>query len=252
MKVYNYIKNFFITKKKVKIKELPSQGYFYEDDFYIFIKKATELDIKSYIEGFVPGDLGNILMRIKNIVANNVISNYDFDYIKSIDIIFIFFEIIKFTKNKSFDIIYFDINGIEKKIEFSSKYFNYYDFNEDLKYWDKSEKCFNINGYKYSLPSISIENCLTEFLYYKSFEENPNQWNKYNYDFIFFLGKREFLTFDEIENLIQIFNYDLSESESEKVVDAINRFRKLQRYTLIDNGVEVDLSSRVNLGDVWN
>ena len=66
------------------------------------------------------------------------------------------------------------------------------------------------------------------------------------------MGKKEFLTFDEIENLIQIFNYDLSEEESEKVVNIIKSFRKLQRYTLIDNGVEVDLSTRVNLASVWD
>ena len=118
--------------------------------------------------------------------------------------------------------------------------------------WNKEDRCFDINGYKYTLPSISVENCLTDFLQYKTIEGDPEKWNKYNYDFIYFLGKRDFLTFDEIENLIQIFNYDLSEEESEKVVNIIKSFRKLQRYTLIDNGFEVDLSTRVNLGEVWN
>jgi hypothetical protein len=165
--------------------------------------------------------------------------------------IFIFFEIVKFTKNKSYDIIYFDLNGNKKNIEFSSKYFNYFDFNQYKNNWNKIDRCFDINGYKYSLPSISAENCLTDFLHYRSIEGNPEKWNKYNYDFIYFLGKKEFITFDEIENLIQIFNYDLSEEESEKVVNIIKSFRKLQRYTLMDNGFEVDLSTRINLQDVW-
>jgi hypothetical protein len=251
MNLYDYVKNIFIKKKKIDVKELPSQGFFYEENFQLYIKKATDKDIEYYKDGFIPTDLGVILNKIKNIVMNNVISNYDFDYIRSIDMIFIFFEIVKFTKNKSYDIIYFDLNGNKKNIEFSSKYFNYFDFNQYKNNWNKIDRCFDINGYKYSLPSISAENCLTDFLHYRSIEGNPEKWNKYNYDFIYFLGKKEFITFDEIENLIQIFNYDLSEEESNKVVDIIKSFRKLQRYTLMDNGFEVDLSTRINLQDVW-
>jgi len=252
MNLYDYIKNIFIKKKKINIKLLPSQGFFYEDDFDIYIKKVSKKDMDIYKDGFVSTDLGIILTKVKNLVYNNIISNYDFDYIKSIDIIYIFFEIVKFTKNKSFDIEYFDINGNKKIIEFSEKYFNYFDFDQFKNNWNSVDKCFDINRYKYTLPSISIENCLTDFLNYKLFEDNPEKWNEYNYDFIYFLGKKEFLTFDEIENLIQIFNYDLSEEESEKVVNIIKSFRKLQRYTLIDNGVEVDLSTRVNLASVWD
>jgi len=252
MDLYDYIKNFFIKKKKLNIKLLPSQGFFYEDDFQLYIKKASKKDIDSYKDGFISTDLGIILNKVKNLVFNNIITNYDFDYIRSIDIIYIFFEIVKFTKNKPFDIEYFDTDGNKKKIEFSSKYFNYFDFEQFKENWNSNDKCFDINKYKYTLPSISIENCLTDFLYYRSIDGNTEKWNEYNYDFIYFLGKKEFLTFDEIENLIQIFNYDLSEEESEKVVNIIKSFRKLQRYTLIDNGFEVDLSTRVNLGEVWN
>jgi hypothetical protein len=252
MNLYDYIKNIFIKKKKINIKLLPSQGFFYEDDFDLYIKKVSKKDIDIYKDGFISTDLGIILTKVKNLVYNNIITNYDFDYIRSIDIIYIFFELVKFTKNKSIDIEYFDINGNKRKIEFSEKYFNYFDFGQFKNNWNSIDKCFDINKYKYTLPSISIENCLTDFLNYKLFEGDTKKWNEYNYDFIYFLGKKEFLTFDEIENLIQIFNYDLSEEESEKVVNIIKSFRKLQRYTLIDNEFEIDLSTRVNIGGVWD
>lgn len=251
MSLYNYIKNIFISKKKINLNILPSQGFFYEEDFYLYVKKASKKDVEYYQDGFIPGDLGIILNKIKNVVFNNIISNYDFDYIKSIDIIFIFFEIVKFTKNKPFKVTYFDTNGEKKEIEFSSKYFNYYDFTKIKNKWNKIDRCFDINGYKYTLPSISIENCVTEFLYYKSLEDNPQKWNNYNYDFLYFLGKKDFLDFKEIENLIQIFNYDLNEVESQKVTSTIKIFSKLQRYTLLDKDCEIDLSSRINLQDVW-
>ena len=251
MNLYNYIKNSFINKKRINLKILPSQGFFYEEDFYLYVKKASKKDIELYQNDFVPGDLGIILSKIKNIVFSNIISNYDFDNIKSIDIIFIFFEIIKFTKNKPFKILYYDKNANKKEIEFSSKYFNYYDFSKLKDKWNKVDRCFDINGYKYTLPSISIENCLTEFLYQRSFEKDSQKWNKYSYDFLYFLGKKKFIDFEDIENLIQIFNYDLNEIESQKVSSIIKIFNKLQRYTLLDKGYEVDLSTRINLQYVW-
>ena len=137
MNLYNYIKNFFIDKKRINVNILPSQGFFYEEDFYLYVKKAPQKDIDFYEKDFVPGDLGIILSKIKTIVSNNIITNYEFEDIKSIDVIFIFFEIIKFTKNKPFKVVYFDIDSNKREIEFSSKYFNYYDFDSIKNKWNK-------------------------------------------------------------------------------------------------------------------
>jgi hypothetical protein len=42
MNLYDYVKNIFIKKKKIDVKELPSQGFFYEENFQLYIKKATD------------------------------------------------------------------------------------------------------------------------------------------------------------------------------------------------------------------
>ena len=68
MNLYDYIKNIFIKKKKINIKLLPSQGFFYEDDFDIYIKKVSKKDIDIYKDGFVSTDLGIILTKVKNLV----------------------------------------------------------------------------------------------------------------------------------------------------------------------------------------
>jgi hypothetical protein len=78
MNLYNYIKNFFIDKKRINVNILPSQGFFYEEDFYLYVKKAPQKDIDFYEKDFVPGDLGIILSKIKTIVSNNIITNYEF------------------------------------------------------------------------------------------------------------------------------------------------------------------------------
>ena len=174
--------------------------------------------------------------------------------IKSIDIIFIFLEIVKLTKGKPISLVYFDKNNdIETKIEFGTKYFNYYKIsNKIMKFYDSNDRSFSINGYKYTLPSIGVENALTNFLIIKSNESsNIKEYSNYNYDFTYFLADKNFIKFKEIENLIQIFNYDMESDELEKTKSIIKIFSPLQRYSLKKNGKIVEMNSKINLEKIW-
>ena len=254
MKIVQFLKNLFTKAKRLDLKILPSQGYFYDDNFSISIKKANLEDISEYEVDFVRNDLGSILRKIKRVVKKNVIitNDYNFEYIKSIDIIFIFFEIVKLTRNKKIDITYFDEYGSEFKIDFSSKSFNYYNFSKIMNNWDSKSKEFLINGYKYSLPSMGVENSLTQFLINKSYEEDSEKYNEYKYSFVYFVGNKEYLSTEEIENLIQIFNYDMDSDEIEKVDNIIKSFSSLQRYTLKEGDKIIEITSRINLENIWN
>ena len=117
--------------------------------------------------------------------------------------------------------------------------------------WDSNQKCFVINGYKFSLPSIGIENSLTNFLINKSYDEDSSNYTDYSYNFTYFLGDKEFLTFEEIENLIQIFNFDMEDDEVEKIDHLVRRFIPLQRYSLIKNNKVIEMSSKINLQEIW-
>lgn len=242
------------SKKELDIKKLPSQGLFYKDDFRIYIKRANMEDIIRYEHNFVK-DIGVIISKIKKIVENNIklSKKYKYDDIKSIDIVYIFLEIVKFTNKHSISLSYYDeLNNEEKSIEFSSKYFNYFKINDELmsKYNNK-EKCFEINNYRYSLPSIGIENSLTSYLTIKSYEPGAEKYNNYFYDFTYFLGDKNKLSIEEVDNLIQIFNFDIEEEELEKVKQIIQTFEPLQRYSLIDGDTQIDLSSKIDLSKVW-
>jgi hypothetical protein len=254
MKIVHFFKNLFIKSKRLDLTILPSQSYFYDDSFTISIKKAKLEDIKEYEVDFVRNDLSLILRKVKRIVKKNTIipDKYNFEYIKSIDIIFIFFEIVKLTRNKKIDITYFDEYGSELKVDFSPKSFNYYNFDNILSNWNKKTKEFLINGYKYSLPSMGVENSLTQFLINKSYEEDCERYNEYKYSFVYFVGNKEYLTADEIENLIQIFNYDMDSDEIEKVDNIIKSFSSLQRYTLKKEDKIIEITSRINLETIWN
>ena len=253
MKIVQFFKNLFVKAKRLDLKILPSQGYFYDDDFSISIKKAKLEDINEYEVDFIREDLSLILRKVKRVVKKNVLitDGYNFEYIKSIDIIFIFFEIVKLTKNKKIDINYFDEYGSELKVDFSTKSFNYYNFDNIVSNWNKKTKEFLVNGYKYSLPSMGVENSLTQFLINKSYEDGSEKYNEYKYSFVYFVGNKEYLTTDEIENLIQIFNYDLDSDEVEKIENIIKVFSSLQRYTLKKGDKIIEITSRINLQTIW-
>ena len=111
-----------------------------------------------------------------------------------------------------------EINNKLDDIEFDYKTFNYYKLGDEvMKGYNSVEKNFKLNEYIYSLPSIGVENSLTFFLFHKSASSDAYKYQSLNYDFTYFVGDKNFLTFNEIDNLIQIFNHDLEKDELEKV-----------------------------------
>lgn len=255
LSVYNILKDLIFSQKKIDKYKLPSQGLFYKDDFSIFIKKADEIHIKEYEKNFVKNNLGLIIQKVKQIVEDNIIlsKGYNFEDLKSIDIVFLFLEIVKYTKNQSIIINYVDeINNKLDDIEFSQKTFNYHKLSDEvMSNYNNIDKSFKINGYTYTLPSIGVENSLTFFLFQKSNSYDSHLYQNLFYDFTYFVGDKNFLTFSEIENLIQIFNKDIEKEEIEKVKNTLEIFTPLQKYSLIKDGKEIDINSKIDLENIW-
>ena len=251
----DFFRELFVKRIKLDTKILPSQGLFYKKDFEINIKKASKEDILDYEKNYVKDDIGTVIYLIKKIVEKNIklSGGYVYEDIKSIDIIFIFLEIVKITKGKPINLLYFDKEtDSEGKIEFGSKYFNYFQFtNKLLQNYSNEDRSFTINGYKYTLPSIGVENSLTNFLIVKSSEEDAFNYNNYTYDFTYFVGDKNNLKFKEIENLIQIFNFDMDKDEMKKMKEVIKTFLPLQRYSLKKDGRIVEMNSKINLEKIW-
>lgn len=255
MNLINLVRNLINLKKKVDKKKLPSQGLFYKDDLEITIKRADENDINDYESNFIKDNIGVIIYKVKKIVEKNTIlsNGYTFEDLKSIDVVFIFLEIVRFTKKKPILFTYLDEEkGIEEKIEFSTDNFNYFHIdNEVMKFYNNDLKCFEIEGYKYTLPSIGIENCLTNFLIFNQDKPDAAKYNDYFYDFTYFLLDRKDISFNEIENLIQIFNFDIEPEESNKINQILKMFLPMQRYSLIKKGKVIDINSKIDLEKIW-
>lgn len=255
MRLLTYVKTLFSKKVNINVTDLPSRGMFYKDDFKIVIKKAELEDVKEYELDYDNEDMSLILYKLKKIVEKNVIlsSSYNFKHIKSIDVIYLFLEIVKLTKNKQIPIEYYDDKTSKKDyVNFSSENFNYFDISDELfDTWDKNERMFDINNYKFSLPSIGVENSLTKYLIEKTYETDAIKYNDYNYNFTFFIGNKEYLTYDEIDNLIQIFNFDIDDDERKKIDNIVKIFLPMQRYSLKKNGKIIEMGAKINLEDIW-
>jgi len=255
MNLSNILKGLLNLQRKVDVKSLPSQGLFYNDDFEISIRKADVGDIIEYEHDYIKDDLGLVITKLKKVVEKNAIfsTGYSFNNLKSIDIVFLFLEIVRFTKGKAVSLTYFDDEkGQEIDIEFSSSYFNYFRLSEEvMEHYSKDSKEFIIEDFKFTLPSIGVENCLTNYLISKSDDLDANEYNNYNYDFIYFLGNKKSITFNEIDNLIQIFNYDIEESDSKKIRKVIKMFQPIQRYSLKRGNKVIEINSKIDLEKIW-
>jgi hypothetical protein len=252
MNISKILNSLIKRNKRVDLKNLPSQGLFYPDNFSISIKRCSDEKIINYEKKYDSKDLLNIINNIKQVVNDNTIlsNGYNFNDIKSVDIVFLFLEIVKYTKEKSITIEHYnDINGSTVKLDFNEYNFNYYDINKILKYYNENNKYLEIDGFKYSLPTIGVENSVSKFLFSKSYE--IDKYANLSYDFVFFVGNKSLLTFNEIENLIQIFNYDLSDKDKETIKKIVDKFSSINRYTLKFNNDIIDLSSKLNLEDIW-
>ena len=255
MSLINYTKKFFKKDKELDLDKLPSMGLFYNNDFKAKIRKAKEEDIIFYEHGYEEDNISLIISKLKEVVKNNIkfSKGYTFNDLVSIDIIYIFIEIVKLTTNKKVG-----FNDLNKEtlniefIEFSEKTFKYIELDKKLlKAYDKKNKVFDILGYKYSLPKIGVENSLSDFLVTKTLQGKGEYYSNMFLDFTYFSSHKKYLTFTEIENLVKVFNEDITEKEMEKINYILDIFKPFQKYSLVKNGEEIDIKGRIDLKNIW-
>jgi len=254
MGLLEIIKDIVSCNQRIDVKKLPSQGYFYPSDFDIRIKKANDEDVIDYEYNFDSEDILGVIESIKKIVMKNTIfsNKYKFEDLKSVDIVFIFLEIVKYTTNRNIKIEFFNHDlGKHDKINFDMNHFKYFNFKYFIEYYIPEEYSFLIDGYKFSMPSVGVESSLTQYLFSISNVDGSDVYNDYSYDFLFFLGKKNNLTFGEIENLITIFNFDIDQEEKNKIKSIIEKFIGIVDYSLKLNNIIIDIKSRLDFKNIW-
>ena len=240
-----------VERRRIDIHKLPSQGLFYPDGLTISIKKAEFSDILDYEFGFDGTNILRALESIKTIVERNVLvgGGYGYPDIKSVDIVFLFLEIVAFTNGSEIKVPYTDAGGNRVEVAFGAHNFNYFDFSPFMPHYNPATKEMEIDGYRFSFPAIGVENSLADYI---SRQTDLSRFKDMSFDFLFFLSGRRVLSYPEIDNLIQIFNDDLDEAERGRVSAIVARFSGIVSYSLLVDGQRVELKTNVNLGRIWD
>lgn len=249
--MWNLIKSLLDSKRFIDIilSELPSRGIFYPNDLEIKIKSSDQKDIDNYNSMYVDNDFISIFASVKRIVKNNtkLSKDYTFNNIVSIDILYLFLQIVKKTKGKD---IYLDTTK-HGKVKFSPDNFNYFKLDKYLKYFNYETREFIYNDFKYSLPTVGAETCVSKFMYDMWSNNRLSEFSEASYDFLYFLGGRTYLSNDEIENLVSIFNDEMPDTDKKAIETIVKRFKPLSKYSLKVNNTIVPLEN-IDLKLIWN
>tara|TARA_R110000772_G_scaffold2410_4_gene8576 strand:- start:52591 stop:53367 length:777 start_codon:yes stop_codon:yes gene_type:complete len=242
----NLITNIFGTKKlyEVNIKKLPSQGYFYPENLKIYINKGDLDDQLRYYHGIDNSNIFGMISTLKNLLVNRVefnLKDFIFDRLRAIDIFFMFIEFIKHTTGKK---LY--ISGIE----FNYNNFVYFDFDQFSKNYDPIKRAFVFGDWTFSLPSIGIETSLSQFSYKISINGETDRYKEKNYNLIYFLGDKNKLNYNDMINLIDLFE-DLTDVHQEEVNTIVKSFSKSGLYFLIKIGKKAIRINPDMLKNIW-
>jgi hypothetical protein len=227
--MFNNLLNIFTKPayKKIEIEDLPSQGYFYPKGVGIKIKKGDIEDQIEYNHVINTSNIFDVTDTVKSILKRNIKispNDFHFEQIRAIDIYFLFIEFVKYSKD---DKIFFDT------IEFKPSNFVYYNFEKYIKNYDEETNEFVFYNWRYSIPSIGVETSINKFSYELAIKGLTEEYQNKNYNLIYFLGKKYKLSFEEMVNLIDIFE-DLDEEEQDKIDEIVNKFSKSGLYILME------------------
>tara|TARA_Y100000389_G_scaffold30194_1_gene25591 strand:+ start:2197 stop:2967 length:771 start_codon:yes stop_codon:yes gene_type:complete len=256
MNLFNLIKGIRNKPKKINTSKLPSRGFFYKDDFEIYIKRCNKDYINQYKKNIDTTNISKILKRVTRLIIDHTSysEGYSYKNIISVDLLFIFLEIVKHTNNKEVFLDHYDeeIKG-SVKIKLDEKTFDYYTPSEKImSNYNNKEKCFELNGYMVSSPTTGAEEDLTQFLNSIASIPGAEKFNKYNYNFLYVLGDKTYLEIEEVKNLIQIFTEDITKEEKSNLQKSIDSIMPIQKYRILYNGKSVPVSAKLDLAVIFD
>lgn len=240
MSIFSILSSLKDRTKTIDLSKSTTNGIFYPKDFKIQIKKASEIDIAFYKNNFQQNNILSIInCMIKMVNNNTIINNGTFADIKALDLYYIFLEIVKYTLDKD---IYVNLGDVQIPIDNNYSYFDYskYEF-------DYNTREFLMNGYRFSLPNMGIEDCLARYIFQKKEIKKD-----YTFYFVYFLGNKNYLSYNEIDNLMSLFNEDMDKEEYNKVEEVVNTFKAWNDIKLLHKGFNVDLKYNLDLRNLFD
>ena len=65
------------------------------------------------------------------------------------------------------------------------------------------------------------------------------------------MGHKSHITFNEIDNLIQIFNFDISENDQKKIRKIVKTLSPIGKYSLKKGDQVIDVTAKIDLSTIW-
>lgn len=247
IKLFKNIKEYIFGKKiELEVKKLPSMGLFYDDEFKIFIKKMEIEEIFLFKKEYDFNNIFKITESIRRVVEKHTIysKGYNIDDLSSIDLMYVFYNIIALTKNKPINFIY-QYNNILKNIPFTEATFRYAKLDKLLENYDPKTKTVNVGSYRLKYPTIGIEKSIYNFIIDMGKQNKIDDYKDYNYNFMYFVPDKKTLTYEEIDNLLILFNNELPDDLQKTITEALGIISDNMGYKLYskeDDSV-IDISS---------
>lgn len=236
LSLISIIKSLSLQKNRIDVTELPSMGLFYPKDLeWVEVTPITTGLIELFNNRFKDdnsdvtyiNNLNVIKIIVKYVV--NMPDGYSYDDISTLDIMYLFIKSVE---------LYTGV-VILKDVLFSAKNYNYFDTHKLLQY--HKDTYFEINGWRYSHPTIGVENSMIDYLIKTGERDiNPEYLN-----FIYFQNGKNKLEFNEINNLIDLWKH-MSEENRNEMNDCIFKFKDWNKHSLLnENGEKVEILSNL-------
>jgi hypothetical protein len=227
---------------------LPSRGLFYPDDFIITLKAADGAAIEKYKKIISENNFDKlsefISYSLKKFVSMS--DGYSHNDIKIIDNLYIMLMIAKLTKGDDVMCrIYNQQTADVEYVPFDENSFAYYDFNKKFAVGDRR---LNYKGYYLTIPSIGVQNSIINYVREKKELGQDTDWNFFAYS----VGNLTKMTYDEIENYLDIFDDGLTDDDTAVISEGVKLLLNEVMYAVKYNGKEYDLTRVLDFENIFN
>jgi len=221
---------------------LPSRGLFYPIDLEICLERASIENKIKYNYSVNNTDIENLIPTVTEILEEYINFNekwFKFDMIISIDILFLFIELIKHSDRKK---VFFD------EMEFDKDTFNYFNYNQFDAIYDDNKRVYIFDEWEFKLPSIGIYKSLLNFQFLSKARGEEHLLNE-DVSLIYFLKNEFLLNYKQIVNLIECYK-DLEINERNLLSNKSNIFSSSSIYEITDGFRKVVIEPNMFL-DIW-
>lgn len=248
--IISKVKQYLLGDKyhKIELHTLPSMNLFYGDDFNIEIR-AIEKDIRleyNSIDFSNPYDISRMLYKIIK-YSVKVPDNYTVSDILCCDIMYIFFEIVKLTKNeKLFFKKYNKTNGSFDFIEFNSSNFKYFSIPLDImELYDSDKKCILIDEYEFRLPRYKFDGILLEYTL-------DNGFSTLNYIIVTYFSHNisDKIDLNTMLKYNDILFSELSTESVEIIYDIISRLSGISLMIIEKDNIELSIIEAIDIRNI--